>query len=141
VAQSISSLKPHSNEPIWKAVKADRLTYLSNRKLRSFDRCLRDLTAKKIEGDFYEFGVALGGSAIILGSHLGERRLHGYDVFGMIPAPSEADEKDTHERYNVIASGEATGIGGDPYYGYNKDLYDTVVNSFALYNLTVDDEK
>ena len=141
MTQSAPSSNQQSHDPIWKRVKTDKLTYLSNLKLRNFQRCLKEIDAKNIKGDFFEFGIALGGSAIILASQLGERRFHGYDVFGMIPPPGDDDEKDTHERYDVIATGAATGIRGDPYYGYDDKLYETVTDNFARYKLTVDGDK
>ena len=33
-----------------------------------------------------------------------------YDVFGMIPAPSEEDGEDVYKRYEVIVSGKSKGI-------------------------------
>jgi hypothetical protein len=45
-----------------------------------------------ITGNFLEFGIALGGSAICLASEIGDgRRFLGFDVFGTIPPPSERD--------------------------------------------------
>src|SRR5690606_19647485 len=92
--------------------------------------------------DFLEFGVALGGSAIIIASRLdGARRFHGYDVFGMIPPPGPKDDPHSHERYRVIRDGESAGIGGDTYYGYLPNLYDCVLQAFDRFGLTVDGER
>jgi asparagine synthase (glutamine-hydrolysing) len=49
----------------------------------------------------------------------------------MIPPPSERDGNDVHERYRVIAAGQATGIDGQPYYGYEDDLSDQVTATFS----------
>jgi hypothetical protein len=60
-----------------------------------------------------------------------------YDVFGMIPPPSEHAGPDVHERYATIPTGEATGVGGDTYYGYRDDLYDEVSASFTRLGVPV----
>jgi asparagine synthase (glutamine-hydrolysing) len=51
-------------------------------------------------------------------------------MFGMIPPPSEKDGKAEHERYQKIVSGESTGIRGDHYYGYERDLKKIVEQNF-----------
>ena len=54
-----------------------------------------------------------------------------YDVFGMIPPPSEHDGPDVHARYQRIVSGEAKGVGGETYYGYRENLLEEVRSSFG----------
>ena len=120
-------------------VKERKLTYLSSAKIRNLERCLRDLEDRRIPGDVVEAGVALGGSAILLASQMGPGRcFHGYDVFGRIPAPSERDDAKSQERFAVIASGQAKGLGEAAYYGYIDNLYAEVVRSFESFGLTVD---
>jgi O-methyltransferase len=117
-------------------VKRERLTYLSWEKLANLEWCAETVRRDAVPGDVVEAGVALGGSAIVLAKHLTpERALDGYDVFGMIPPPSERDGADSHERYQRIESGESHGIGGDPYYGYLDDLYERVVARFRAYGI------
>ena len=53
-----------------------------------------------------------------------------YDVFGMIPRPSEKDGYDVHERYQIILKGDSQGIDGDTYYGYLPDIYNRVIHNF-----------
>ncbi len=67
------------------------------------------------------------------------RGMKVYDVFGMIPAPSEQDGPDVHRRYEKIAGGEAKGVGGDTYYGYRDDLYEEVKASFSRLGVPVDE--
>jgi asparagine synthase (glutamine-hydrolysing) len=87
-----------------------------------------------IEGTIVEAGCARGGSALAIASaKAANRPFFVYDVFGMIPAPSKKDGIDVHERYRAIASGQAAGIGGNPYYGYENDLYKKVAQSFVDY--------
>ena len=120
-------------------VTRERLTYLSVPRIRNIEQCVRDVNRKEIPGDFLEAGVALGGSAIIMASQMGSgRSFHGFDVFGQIPPPSDADDADAQERYQTIASGQSEGLGGDDYYGYVEDLYERVVNAFRRHGLEVD---
>ncbi|KXF75754.1 hypothetical protein ATN84_17440 [Paramesorhizobium deserti] len=124
-----------------RSVRRDRLTYLSPWKLRRLERALKDVLKENVPGDIAEFGIALGGSAIILSEQAGQRgrRFHGFDVFGMIPPPkSEKDGRKAADRYKTIASGASKGIGGDIYYGYRDNLYDEVCRSFMKYGLAVD---
>jgi asparagine synthase (glutamine-hydrolysing) len=48
----------------------------------------------------------------------------------MIPAPSENDGPDVHERYRIISSGRSSGIGGGRYYGYDTNLLTQVAENF-----------
>jgi O-methyltransferase len=119
--------------PIARRVKRERLTYLSAAKLRSLEQAIRGVLAARVPGDFVECGVALGGSGIVLATHMDAgRTFHGYDLFGTIPPPTERDPAEAHERFARIAAGEAKGLGeGDEYYGYVDDLYGRVGQSFA----------
>jgi O-methyltransferase len=129
---------PHVSDVARRVAEA-RLTYLGPAKLRNLESCLRRIEADRIPGDCLEFGVALGGSAIITATQMGaERSFVGYDVFGLIPPPSERDDDRARERYAVIASGRSDGIGGDRYYGYESDLLAKVRNNFAAFGLEVD---
>lgn len=133
VSEFVSSWRVSS---LSREVKSDRLTYLSWQKLASLESCCSEIADRP--GDVVECGVALGGSAIIMASLLPDRDFHGYDLFGMIPAPSAQDGTDSHDRYKVILSGHSTGIGPDPYYGYQPDLRKQVEASFSRYGVPVD---
>src|ERR1700730_16242425 len=112
----------------------DHLTYLSPEKLGRIEKSLRRVLLNNVSGDVLEFGVALGGSAIVLAgiAGLAHRRFYGFDVFEMISAPtSEKDDEKSKQRYNLIASGKSEGIGGDLYYGYRNNLLEEVMQSFA----------
>jgi asparagine synthase (glutamine-hydrolysing) len=120
-----------------KVVK-DRLTYLNFEKLdRIDDACRR---TRSVEGDLLEFGVALGGSGILLAKQAEPpKRFIGFDVFAQIPPPtSEKDDEKSRSRYATIDSGGSKGIRGDEYYGYREDLVEHVSESFALYGIPVD---
>jgi asparagine synthase (glutamine-hydrolysing) len=117
----------------WYRVKRRRLTYLHHRKLSSLLRLCRAAEENSEPGMIVEAGCALGGSAIALCSAKSKQRdLKIYDVFGMIPPPSEHDGQDVQRRYKAIRSGQSRGLGGDQYYGYQTDLYDKVLANFEV---------
>jgi O-methyltransferase len=125
-----------------KQVRAAKLTYLANERFLSLAREIKRIKRDNIPGDFYELGIALGGSAIFIAGQLdGARKFKGFDVFGMIPPPTERDGEDTHIRYETIAQGKSVGIGGDEYYGYVENLYEKVLHSFSDFNIPVDGDR
>lgn len=129
--------------PDARAVVNDRLTYLGARKIRRIEEAVRRVDAAGAEGDFVEFGMALGGSGILLARRTrAGRRFHGLDVFGMIPPPtSEKDGEESKQRYETIAAGKSKGLGGQEYYGYRKDLFADVTASFRRHGVPVDGDR
>ncbi len=122
-------------------VRAERLTYLAPKKLRRLEQALLASLAATQSGEVLEFGVALGGSAVLLAkrARAAGRRFWGFDVFGMIPPPtSERDDEKSKARYDVIASGRSEGIGGTQYYGYRPDLYGEVCATFNRHGIPPD---
>jgi hypothetical protein len=118
-------------DPIIRRVRAEGLTYLDVPALVDLRDRVRELEVAGRDGAIVEAGCALGGSAIVLASAKGaERPLLVYDVFGMIPPPSERDGDDVHARYDEISAGRSSGIQGRTYYGYEPDLLGTVTDSF-----------
>jgi hypothetical protein len=112
--------------------RQEHLTYLKAEHLRTLAAAVADVERRSLAGLIIEAGTARGGSAIVMAAAKApERPMKVYDVFGMIPPPSEHDGPDVHERYARITAGEAKGVGGDTYYGYRDDLYDEVTESFA----------
>ncbi|MPY75483.1 MAG: asparagine synthase [Alphaproteobacteria bacterium] len=126
-----------------KAIRSERLTYLSARKLRRLERALARVVRGNVPGDIVEFGVALGGSAVLLAKRTSpQRRFYGLDVFSMIPEPtSEKDDATSKERYRTIAAGKSEGIGGDTYYGYRTDLYEHVSQQLKRHGTPVDGQR
>ena len=128
--------------PISKAVRGDNLTYLSAEKLSRLEASVAQALSQNVPGAVLEFGVALGGSAILLAKECAPREFHGFDVFGMIPEPSsEKDDQKSKERYQAIAGGQSKGLGGETYYGYRNDLYSDVVAAFARHGVPVDGKR
>ena len=122
-----------------KKIVENKLTYLSDAKLDMLISICLSNEANNIPGIIVETGCALGGSSILMASVKDKKRaLRVYDVFGMIPPPSDKDGKDVHERYNVIGSGKSKGIRGDNYYGYEEDLYNKVISSFNDYGYQIE---
>lgn len=124
-------------------VRHAKLTYLSRIRLHRLETALDAALRTGVPGDLMEFGVALGGSAIVIASRSGDgRAFHGFDVFAMIPPPSsEKDGKAAMDRYETIKSGASQGIGGERYYGYRDDLLQAVTAAFAIHRLPIDGER
>lgn len=132
VRRAVRTLQGKPVPDIVRAVRQKRLTYLEENALFDLYDEVRRSRREGVEGVLIEAGCALGGSAIVIASAKEETRpLYVYDVFDMIPVPSEHDDADVHERYREIESGTARGIGGDTYYGYMHDLYDRVRSNFT----------
>lgn len=122
------------------AVRGGRITYLERAALRDLWRHVTVLERRGIQGSIVEAGCALGGSAVLLAAAKSRARpLDVYDVFGMIPPPSDTDGDDVKQRYETIVSGASSGIGGDPYYGYEQDLLGRVRRTFADHGLPAED--
>lgn len=143
IRRLFSGLEARRLDTTTRAVRDEGLTYLTVEKLLRLEKLIDRIKTSKVEGDFVEFGVALGGTAIVLARHAdGERRFHGFDVFGMIPPPtSEKDDAASRERYEVIRSGKSEGINGKTYYGYRENLLDDVKESFLRHGLVVDGDR
>ena len=120
-------------------IKSENLTYLSNKKLASLTETCRAIEESGMPGLMIEAGCALGGSSILLASlKANARPLHVFDVFGMIPPPTEEDSQDVHDRYRTIVEGKSTGLAGNKYYGYEDNLYEIVQNNFRSFGIDID---
>ena len=117
-------------------VRAQKLSYLTRPALADLARVVRLADREGIPGVLIEAGTARGGSAIVIAAAKRPRReLRVYDVFGMIPPPTEHDGGDVHRRYATIAAGKAVGPGSSAYYGYEDDLRSEVIASFRRFGL------
>jgi O-methyltransferase len=139
LAAASYDLPPAVEQTIAQA-QEEHLTYLKAEHLRSLAAAVLDAERRGLPGLIIEAGTARGGSAIVMAAAKApERPMKVYDVFGMIPPPSEHDGPDVHERYAKITAGEAKGVGGDTYYGYRDDLYDEVTESFSRLGVPVEE--
>lgn len=121
-------------------VRRAHLSFLEAEALLDLAEAAASQEKRRIEGMFVELGCALGGSAVVLASAKGRKRpFFIYDTFGLIPPPSERDGPDVHGRYDVIASGKATGGAGQTYYGYRENLLTGVVDTFARFGLPTEE--
>ena len=128
-----------SSSRLVRQVRKRRLTYLDYDALSDLERTVRRLDAEGVPGIIVEAGCALGGSTVVLGmTKHPDRPLCAYDVFGMIPPPSDANGADIHARYETIVRGESKGIGGDRYYGYEENLRDKVANTLRSFGLDLE---
>lgn len=118
------------------AIRAAHLSYCGPPKLESLAQAVVSSRLERVPGDYIEAGVALGGSAILLGRlKPRDAMLSLYDVFSAIPAPGSKDGIDAHRRYEEICSGESPGIGGDKYYGYIDNLEDVVRDNLRRFGI------
>jgi asparagine synthase (glutamine-hydrolysing) len=119
-------------------VSAEKLTYLSRENLATLATLVLDVERRGLPGAVVEAGTARGGSAIVMAAAKSpDRPMQVYDVFGMIPPPTDADGADVHERYERIVAGESRGVGAETYYGYRDNLYDEVTDSFERLGVPV----
>lgn len=129
----LAAIKGKIPSSIYK-VKAKKLTYLSTESLFDLSQAVQDLDNQEVEGEIIEAGCALGGSSIIISqSKSKERGFKIYDVFDMIPNPTDNDGEDVHQRYDVIKGGDAVGINGDRYYGYTENLINIVSDNLTRF--------
>jgi hypothetical protein len=139
--EAASALPAEVEETITR-VRDEHLTYLKPPHLRALAAAVLDAERRGVPGLVVEAGTARGGSAIVMAAAKSpERAMKVYDVFGMIPPPTEQDGADVHERYRAITEGKARGVGGEQYYGYRDDLKDEVAASFARHGVPVDEHR
>lgn len=128
---------PDENQVLIREIREKKLTYLSASKLASIVNVCLDIEERNLEGAFVEAGCALGGSTILISKTKTLKRLFKvYDVFTMIPPPTENDGEDVKKRYKKIKEGNSRGIGGDKYYGYEDDLLKRVLENLASFGVT-----
>jgi asparagine synthase (glutamine-hydrolysing) len=132
-------LRRRELHPVVRAVRADALTYLDEDALQDLIEQVQRLERDSVPGALIEAGCALGGSAIAMAAVKSQARAFlVYDVFGMIPPPSERDGEDVKERYEQIRRGDAQGIEGEAYYGYVEGLKDKVEQAFRRHGVPVE---
>jgi len=125
---------------IVEAVDREGLSYLGKQALSDLFECVQELERRGRNGILVEAGCALGGSAIVMATAKSmSRPLYVYDVFGMIPPPSDADGADVHDRYVEITAGRSKGIGEGKYYGYEEELLQKVEKNFRQHGIEITD--
>jgi hypothetical protein len=133
---------PEQIEDVIARARREHLTFLKENDLRELASIVLEAEKAKLPGLIVEAGTARGGSAMVIAAAKApERLMKVYDVFGMIPPPSEHDGPDVHRRYTKIAAGQASGVGGETYYGYRDDLLTEVTDSFARLGVPAADHR
>lgn len=114
----------------------EKVTYLDLDALLNIYSAVSRIKSNKLDGIIIEAGCALGGSAIVIATVKEMKRpMEIYDTFTIIPAPSDNDDIDSFIRYQSIVNGKSRGINGNTYYGYEKDLYKIVENTFIQFGI------
>jgi predicted O-methyltransferase YrrM len=117
-------------------IRAANLSYCGPPKLENIAEAMLSVRAARVRGRYLEAGVALGGSAILIGRMKPPGApLDLYDVFAMIPPPGASDGEDAHRRYEEIRAGRSAGLGGNTYYGYMDDLHAQVIANLQRFGL------
>ncbi len=133
------AFRKDSLPPIVRKVRAASLTYLDPSALHDLFVAVKKVETDGRAGRLIEAGCALGGSAIVIATAKSQtRRFDVYDIFGMIPPPSERDGEDVKKRYEVIKSGGSAGINGNVYYGYERNLLERVLANFRAHDVPVE---
>ena len=115
-------------------IRSEGLSYLGPVSLNDLHVAVREVERHGIDGQIIDAGVALGGSTIVMAvARTQDRPMAAYDVFGMIPPPTEADGQDVQDRYEIIKSGRSTGLNGAEYYGYRENLRAEVAANLQRY--------
>jgi Macrocin-O-methyltransferase (TylF) len=125
-----------SDDRLFDNLHSEGLTLLSKYALHDLCSLVVNNAKNKIQGAIIETGCAKGGSSIALAlTKDTSTPLFVYDVFGLIPPPSDKDDRDSIQRYQEIASGKALVVAGNIYYGYEENLYDKVSQSFESFGV------
>jgi O-methyltransferase len=128
---------PRAVREAWSRVRAEHLSYTTDRQLHQLLAVVQRTAPSGAL--ILEAGCARGGSSILMcAAKLPQRPMRVYDLFEMLPPPSEQDGEDMKARYAEITAGKAMGLDGGQYYLYEDDLLATVTNNFARYGYTVE---
>ncbi len=131
----LARLQPEEAELV-RSLRSRGLTYLTAERLVNIINTCKAIHQANLPGLFIEAGCALGGTSILISKLKAlERPFYVYDVFGMIPPPTEEDTREVHERYKIISEGKSTGLNGNKYYGYEENLYALVQANLADFDV------
>lgn len=113
-------------------LRAKGLTYCGRAgKLETLHRLASAVEARNIEGIFIEAGVAMGGSAAVLAKTKRRgRELRLFDVFELLPPPSDEDGAKARKVYESFQQGEANSMVDTNYLVHSKNLL-----SFTIENM------
>lgn len=131
----VSKLKPEEKKIVF-GLHDKGLTYLPAKKLINIINTCNHIRETNLPGIFIEAGCALGGTSILISKQKKSNRpFYIYDVFGMIPPPTQEDSQDVHQRYQTIVNGQSKGLNGNKYYGYEENLYKIVQSNLKDFEI------
>lgn len=123
---------PRAVRQSWSKVRDEDLSYTTDSQLHQLLEVVR--RTETCGALIVEAGCARGGSAILMcAAKSPHRPMRVYDLFAMLPPPSEHDGDDMKARYAEIIAGKAVGLGGERYYLYEDDLMAMVTDNFARF--------
>jgi O-methyltransferase len=132
VERSRRAAYPAAVRSAWSKVRAEHLSYTTDRQLHQLLEVVHRTAPSGAL--ILETGCARGGSSILMcAAKSPQRPMRVYDLFEMLPPPSDRDGDDMKARYAEITAGKAVGLDGGNYYLYEDDLLATVTNNFARY--------
>lgn len=105
-------------------------------KLETLIAVVQRIEQQKIPGIFIEAGVAMGGSAIVTAkAKAPERRLQLYDVFEMLPPPSEKDDPQAKATYQSFVDGRVTGLTNQNYVQHAENLLAYIISNMENFGI------
>ena len=138
---ALKRIRSRKEQRLSKKISESGITYLPREALLLIVHAIKQIEKEKIKGDIVEAGCALGGSAIMIAKFKSyHRSFKIYDSFEIMPEPGENDEIDVFNRYGEIITGNSAGIGGNLYYGYEKNLLEKVKQNFLAFNVNWENE-
>lgn len=127
---------PIATQKAWAQVRAEQLSYTTEPQLHQLLNVVQRTASSGAL--IIEAGCARGGSAILMcATKSADRPMRVYDMFEMIPPPSEHDGDDMKARYQEILAGKAVGIDGGRYYLYEDDMQAMVTHNFERYGYPI----
>ncbi|SHL12893.1 Macrocin-O-methyltransferase (TylF) [Roseovarius marisflavi] len=114
-----------------------KLTFLRRSALIEMCELVSEISRSDVPGIFIECGAGLGGSSIAIAAVRPENRAFKvFDMYGLIPEPTQQDGEDAHTRYSEIISEENKQKFPD-YYGYQSDLLNQVKQNYASVGVSI----
>ncbi len=128
---NIEEYDMNDNYPeIIKNIKNDNISLLKIDSLINIKNAV--LKTNHLPGVIIEFGCAKGGSSLVMTKYKNKQtKLYLFDIFDMIPPPSEIDGNKATERYSIIKNKKEK----KDYYGYIPKLQDKIIETYDKYNL------
>jgi predicted O-methyltransferase YrrM len=121
-------------------VRENNLTFCAAKEKLENLMAAVDFCAKKVAGGSYiEAGVAMGGSALVIAAMKPKQApLYLYDVYDLLPPPSERDGEKAQTIYDQFAKGQVSDPTSLNYINASADLLAFVRSNFSRMNIDPD---